>query len=79
MSEKLTIAQLSPGDSAKIVGFSGPTELQSRLVEMGFLPGVLIRLINQSAFGGPFQLKIRDYYVSLRKIDTENIIVEKLI
>ncbi|NQU67296.1 MAG: ferrous iron transport protein A [Candidatus Marinimicrobia bacterium] len=75
----MTIAQLSTDDVARIVGFSGSLELQSRLVEMGFLPGVLIRLIKRSAFGGPFQLKVRDYYVSLRKNDSENIIVEKLI
>jgi len=78
MSKNLTISSLSVKDSGRIVGFSGSVELHSRLVEMGLLPGVLIRLVKKSAFGGPVQLKVRDYYVSLRYTDTENILIEKI-
>lgn len=79
MSKELTISKLSVKDTAQIVGFLGSVELHSRLVEMGFVPGVLIRLVKKSAFGGPVQLKVRDYYVSLRYADAEKIIVENYI
>ncbi len=73
--KKLTVVDLNPGDVATIRGFNGSLDLQSRLVEMGILPGILIRLIKPSFFGGPCQLKVRGYYVSLRKNDAADIIV----
>lgn len=68
-----TIDQLNTGDLAEITGFNGNAELQSRLVEMGINPGVLIRLVRKSIMGGPLQLKIREYYVSIRKNDAKDI------
>jgi ferrous iron transport protein A len=68
-----TIDELNIGELAIIIGFNGNAELQSRLVEMGINPGVLIRLVRKSLFGGPLQLKIREYYVSIRKCDAKDI------
>ncbi|MFC1549902.1 ferrous iron transport protein A [Candidatus Neomarinimicrobiota bacterium] len=73
-----TIADLAPGDVAAIVGFTGEMELQSRLVEMGFVPGVKIRIVKYAPWKGLVELKIRNYHVSIRMSDAENIKVEKL-
>ena len=35
-----SIADFNPGDIATIIGFTGGMELQSRLVEMGFIAGI---------------------------------------
>ena len=40
-----------------------------RLAEMGVMPGVNIRMIKKSPFGGPVQIKINNYYLTLRKED----------
>ena len=40
-----------------------------RLAEMGVMPGVDIRMIKKSPFGGPVQVKINNYYLTLRKED----------
>lgn len=49
------------------------SELQSRLVEMGILPGTEIRMIKRTPFNGPLEFKVRDYYVSVRKNDAAHI------
>ena len=41
---------LLPGESAKIISFHTDLTLQSRLVEMGILPGVEIRLMKNGTF-----------------------------
>ena len=40
-----------------------------RLAEMGVMPGVNIRLVKKTPLGGPVQIKINNYYLTLRKED----------
>ena len=71
-----TLSSLSPGETAVIQTFNADLNLQSRLVEMGILPGVEIRLIKKAPFQGPIEFKIRGYEVSLRYGDAEQILVQ---
>jgi ferrous iron transport protein A len=72
-----SIADFKPGNIATIVGFTGGMELQSRLVEMGFIPGIHIRIIKYAPWKGLVELKIRNYHVSIRISDAKNIMVKK--
>ena len=71
-----TLLSLSPGETAVIQTFNNDLNLQSRLVEMGILPGVEIRLIKKAPFKGPIEFKIRGYEVSLRYRDAEQVLVQ---
>ena len=71
-----TLLSLSPGETAVIQTFKTDLNLQSRLVEMGILPGVEIRLIKKTPFKGPIEFKIRGYEVSLRYRDAEQILLQ---
>jgi Fe2+ transport system protein FeoA len=72
-----SIADFNPGDVATIIGFTGGMELQSRLVEMGFVPGIQIRIVKYAPWKGLVELKIRNYHVSIRMKDAKNIKVKK--
>ena len=72
-----SIADFIPSDVLTIVSFTGEMELQSRLVEMGFVPGVQIRIVKYAPCKGLVELKIRNYHVSIRMGDAENIIVKR--
>ena len=65
--------QLLPGESAQIISFHKDLILQSRLVEMGILPGVEIRLLKKGPFNGPLEIKVRCYEVALRYKDAMHI------
>ena len=71
-----TLPSLSPGETAVIQTFNTGLNLQSRLVEMGILHGVEIRLIKKAPFKGPIEFKIRGYEVSLRYGDAEQVLVQ---
>ena len=71
-----TLPSLSPGERAVIYTFTTKLHLQSRLVEMGILPGVEIRMIKKAPFKGPIEFKIRGYEVSLRHSDAEQVLVQ---
>ncbi|SVB24523.1 uncharacterized protein METZ01_LOCUS177377 [marine metagenome] len=46
-------------------------------MEMGLLPGTIIRIVKQAPFSGAVEIKVRDYYLSLRPEDIGNITVQK--
>ena len=70
-----TLSSLEPGDTAIIKQFEGNSQLQSRLVEMGVLSGIKIRMIKKTPFHGPLEVKIRSYHLSLRWQDAAQILV----
>ena len=66
---------LEPGDIALIKEFTGNGRLQSRLVEMGALPGIKVRMIKKIPFQGSIEVKIKSYHLSLRWQDATQILV----
>lgn len=73
----MTLYDLQDGDTARVSAFTGEMYLQSRLVEMGILPGVRIRRVKSAPMNGPIEFKVRDYHVSLRQEHARNILIEK--
>ena len=52
-----------------IVKLDNHADSKLRLAEMGVMPGIKIRLVKKTPLGGPVQVKINNYYLSLRKED----------
>lgn len=50
-------------------------DLKPRLLEMGLIPGAEIRFIKRTAFGGPIEVKVRNFYLSIRLDDAKTILV----
>ena len=73
----MTANQLNSGDTAIISGFKSEIKSKARLMEMWLLPGTTIRIVKQAPFSGAVEIKVRDYYLSLRPKDIGNIIVQK--
>ena len=66
---------LEPGDTAVIREFENNARMQSRLSEIGALPGIRVRMIKKTPFKGPLEVRIRSYYLSLRWQDAGQILV----
>ncbi len=71
------LTDFKPNEIVTVIGYTGGLELQSRLVEMGFVPGVQIRIVKLAPWKGLVELKIRNYHVSIRMRDADNIKVSK--
>ena len=61
--------ELEPNLIGTIIKLDSAHNSKLRLAEMGVMPGVDIRMIKKSPFGGPVQVKINNYYLTLRKED----------
>ncbi len=62
---------LSKGRLARVVSVSGAN--RCRLLEMGFTRGAEVRVSRLAAFGGPLEVEVRSYRLSLRRDEAEAI------
>jgi len=60
-----SIAQMMPGETAIIAGFITP-ELSNKLLEMGFLPGSVVKFNFKAPLGDPICVSISGYELTLR-------------
>jgi ferrous iron transport protein A len=60
-----SVAEMLPGETAIIEGFSDP-ELSVKLLEMGFLPGTVVRFNFKAPLGDPVCVSVSGYDLSLR-------------
>lgn len=51
--------------------------LGDRLVELGFTPGAPVQVLRRAPFGGPLQVQVRDFVLSLRRSDAQSIQTEQ--
>ena len=56
---------MKPGETAVISGFTDE-QLSAKLLEMGFLPGTVVRFNFSAPFGDPICVNISGYDLSLR-------------
>ena len=73
-----TLADMKPGEKGIIVHCSEDHYRDPRLLEMGLVEGTEVEFIRKAPMGDPIQLKIRGYYLSIRKKDASGIEVEKV-
>lgn len=69
----LTLADISPGQSATILDITGDDAIAIRLMEMGLTEGETIRLIGAAPLGDPLEISVRGYKLSLRKLEAQRI------
>jgi len=69
----MTLTDLNPGETATINEISGNSHLQNRLVELGFLIGIEVRMVKKTPFNGPVEIKIRNSYLTIRWNDAKQV------
>ena len=74
--ELVSISSLSLGQKALVVAFTFDTEKGERIMQMGFTPGEQMEIVRKSPLGGPIEIKIRGYFVSLPKEEADHIKVK---
>jgi Fe2+ transport system protein FeoA len=63
----MTLADLSPGDSAILEDVGGDRAFRRRLMELGFVPSTAVRLLTVAPLGDPLQFEVRHCRVSIRR------------
>ncbi len=63
----VSLAELKPGECGFIARLLGQSSGKIRLLEMGLTPGVHVKVLRIAAFGGPLDIEVRGYNLSLRR------------
>ncbi|MBO9635155.1 MULTISPECIES: FeoA family protein [Chitinophagaceae] len=71
------LSELDSGRKARILSFEN-NDLFLKLMEMGCVPGELVRIDQIAPLGDPISISVAGYSLSLRLNEAENIFVEEL-
>ncbi|MCA1623782.1 MAG: ferrous iron transport protein A [Acidobacteria bacterium] len=64
------------GEKATVVSVNGNNAVAKRLMEMGVVPGVSVRVIKSAPFGDPLEIWVRGYHLAMRKSEADTIEVQ---
>ena len=72
----MTMRDLKPGQSARIIAVGGEGALRQHFLDMGVIPGAEATLVKLAPMGDPMELQIHGYELTLRLEDAAKIEVE---
>ncbi len=71
----MTLNELKPGQSARILSVGGDGALRQHILDMGVLPGEDVTLIKLAPLGDPLEMRIHGYELTLRLADAARITI----
>ncbi len=71
-----TLMDLKAGEKGRIMRLTAQGAIRRRLIDMGVLPDVLVELQSIAPLGDPLKIKIKGYYLTLRKNEAEGILLK---
>ncbi len=71
----MSIAELKPGQRARVEQVTGNGAIRQRLLDMGLMPETAIQVERVAPTGDPIWIKLHGYQLSLRKSEASAIIV----
>ncbi|TDJ77141.1 MAG: ferrous iron transport protein A [Planctomycetota bacterium] len=75
--DMVSLRDIPPGTCARLLEVGGEADFRRRLMELGFLPGTLVRLVRRVNVGDLVELEVRGCHVSLRRAEAEQLFVER--
>lgn len=72
----MTLKEVKPGATVKVVKISGEGAVKRRIMEMGLTKGIEVFVRKVAPLGNPVEVTVRDYELSVRKADAELVEVE---
>ena len=73
-----SLADLKPGDRARVIRFDDRGPLSQRIMTLGLLEGSEVQVIRRAPAGDPMEIRVMDYALSLRRDEARTIQVELL-
>ena len=71
-----TLKDIATGQTVKVSRLGGEGAVRRRIMDMGITKGTEIYVRKVAPLGGPIEVTVRGYELSLRKAEAENILVE---
>ncbi len=71
-----TLTELELGQNAVITKVTGNGAIRRRMIDMGIVPGMEVRMERYAPLGDPIEIKLKGCHISLRKEEAENVLIE---
>ena len=72
----MTIASIEPGQWAEVKRVGGEGATRTHFLDMGLIPGALVKVVDRAPMGDPIQIQINGYALTLREKEASEIDVE---
>lgn len=72
----MTLDELPTNQPAVIQSVDGGSAVMLRLMEMGLVRGAPVCVRKRAPLGGPLELRVRDYLLSIRAAEARAIVVQ---
>jgi ferrous iron transport protein A len=69
------LGDLKPGERACVECIQGGGAIRRRMMDMGIVPGVELEVVRRAPFGGPLQVRLKGYYLAMRRGECAKIVV----
>ncbi|MBC2606485.1 FeoA family protein [Pelagicoccus albus] len=73
-----TLNDLTKGQTARISCYLPRFTAARRLMELGLMPGTLVRFVKAAPLGDPIALEVDGRHLSLRRVDAAQINVQSV-
>lgn len=73
-----SLDQLRPGQRGRITALQGGDALMQRLMEMGLFEGEEIEVVRLAPLGDPLEIRLGDYFLSLRRSEAARVQIDVL-
>ncbi len=75
-NEVMSLDQLRPGQSGKVVNVAGSGAIRRRLSDLGVRRGEIVRMIKSAPLRDPLQISLADSHLSIRRSEASLVSVE---
>ena len=75
--QPVPLSELHPGDEAQVCEILAHGKIRQRLLEMGFIRGARLKVEKLAPLGDPMELVIKGYHLSLRREESQCILVSE--
>jgi ferrous iron transport protein A len=72
-----SLSDVSLGHVVSVTDVAGPRAFRRRLLEMGLVPGVKVRVVSVAPLGDPLQIEVRGGQWSIRRDEAAQISIEE--
>ncbi len=71
----MTLDMIPRNVTARVASVEATDSHGLRLMEMGMVPGAMVRVVRTAPLGDPIQVCVRNYHLALRRAEAKSITV----
>jgi ferrous iron transport protein A len=73
----MNLNDIKPGETCRLVGLTADGALERRLMDLGFFPGALLKIIRNAPLVDPLEIQLEDVFLAIRHKEAEFVEVSR--